>query len=131
MKTKVITQAVIKFKSKYLLGKRALAKKNAPNQFEFISGFIDTSESAEEIILREIKEETNLDCKIIKSSEPYLIEDKEARWIIIPFLLESKNDKFKLNDEDHSELKWVSIEELKNYEDIKEDIKNLKIRDLI
>lgn len=44
--THVITLAVVKYKDKFLIGKRAKTKKFAPDKWEFISGFIDTSETA-------------------------------------------------------------------------------------
>ena len=100
MKTFAITSGIIKYNDKYLIGKRSKSKKFAPNKWEFISGFIDTSESAEEIILREIYEETKLKGDIIKSAEPYIVEDEEARWIIIPYLIEANTDKFVINKMD-------------------------------
>ena len=126
MNTHVITSAVIKYKNKYLIGKRAETKKSAPNQWEFISGFIDTKETAEEIILRELKEETSLKGKIVKSGSPYFVEDKEAHWVIIPFLIEVANSNFILNPADHSELKWVAKEELLDYKELRTDIQKLK-----
>ena len=59
-KTYIITSAVVKFKDKFLIGKRTATKKFAPNKWEFISGFVDSPESVEEIILRELREETGL-----------------------------------------------------------------------
>ncbi|MEK6928076.1 MAG: NUDIX domain-containing protein [Nanoarchaeota archaeon] len=123
MQTFVITQAVIKHKSKYLLAKRASTKKNAPNKWEFISGFVDTKETTEQIILREMKEEIKLEGKLIKSANPLTIQDKEARWIIIPFLIEANTNKVTINPKDHSEAIWISKEELKKYKDLFPEIK--------
>ena len=129
MKTYVIAIAVIKYKNKYLIGKRAATKKFAPNKWEFISGFVDTKETAEEIILRELMEETGLNGKILKSGNPFVFEDDEGRWINVPFLIESGSDKFTINKKDHSEMKWVSLKELEQYPDLTE-IKELKERKL-
>lgn len=123
MQTLVITQAVIKYNNKYLIGKRASTKKNAPNIWEFISGFVDTKETAEQIIIREIKEELKLNGKLIKSANPLIIQDKEARWIIIPFLIEVGSDKFKINAKDHSEILWLSKEQLHSYSDIAQELR--------
>lgn len=129
MKTYVITIAVIKHKDKYLIGKRASTKKFAPNKWEFISGFVDTKETAEEIILRELMEETSLNGKILRSGDPFVFEDDEGRWINIPFLIETNSDKFIINKKDHSEIKWVSLKELEQYPDLAE-IKEIKKRKL-
>ena len=105
MKTYTIASAIIKYKDKYLIGKRAANKKFYPNIWELISGFIEEKEPAEETILREIKEETKVKAKLIKTADPYIIKVTNERWIIIPFLLEAKDNSFKLNKKDHSELK--------------------------
>src|SRR3990172_1389462 len=129
MKTYVITSAIIKHNNKFLIGKRASTKKVSPNQWEFISGFIDSKESAEDIILRELMEEINLKGKIIKSAEPYVIVDNNERWIIIPFLIEVETNKVNRNDKDHSELLWVNREELSKNSDLLQDVKELSNRE--
>ena len=67
----------------------------------------------------------------MKSASPYIITDKKARWIIIPFLIETGNDKVMSNKNDHDELKWVNLEELSKVEDLQKDIKELQTRGLI
>ncbi len=131
MKSYVITTAVVRYKDKYLIGKRAISKKFASNKWEFISGFVDTSESVEEIILRELYEETKLKGKIVKSADPYINQDEEAKWIIIPYLVEVNTSNFVVNKKDHSELKLLSTNELNNYEELAGDIEQLKIRGLL
>lgn len=126
MKTYVICLAVVKSGETYLIGKRAKTKKFAPNKWEFISGFIEKDESIEETILRELEEETKLNGKLVKSANPYVIIDEEARWITISFLIEVSNNNFTISKKDHSELKWLTKEELNNYPDLKSDIMKLK-----
>jgi len=126
MKTYTIATALIKFQDKYLIAKRSQNKEFSPNKWEFISGFIEEKESAEETILRELQEETSLKGKIIKSENPYITEDNEIRWIILPYLIEPSSANFKIKESDHSEMKWVTIEELNNYQDLQEDIIKLK-----
>jgi|SRR3989344_5107097 len=131
METRVIISAIIRNKNKYLIAKRAATKKFAPNKWEFISGFVDTNECAEEIILRELKEELKLKGIIKKHGNPYVIKDKEGRWITIPYLIEVVNDKFITNSKDHSEAKWVELKDLLKYKELKEDINEMKKRGMI
>ena len=131
METRIIVSAVVKHKNKYLIAKRVASKKFAPNKWEFISGFVDTSESSEEIILRELKEELNINGKIMKKAEPYLIIDKEARWVVVPFLISVKDETFKLNKKDHSEARFVNIKEFNNYKNLANDFRELKKRKMI
>ena len=132
MNTYIISSAIIKYSNKYLIGKRTKTKKFDPDKWEFISGFIDTSESAEEIILREVFEETSLNGKIIKTGKPIeLIEENSTRWIILPFIVEVNSSKTKLNKNDHQELRWVNLNELMLNTDIKEELNEFKKQKLI
>lgn len=131
MKTRIITTAIVKCKNKYLIAKRATSKKFAPGKWEFISGFIDTNETAEEIILRELKEELKIKGVIVKSAEPYVITDKEGRWIIIPYLIDVKNNSFTINKKDHSQVEWIELKDFSKYKDIRKDIQEMKKRGLI
>lgn len=115
----IITTAVIRNKDKYLIAKRAATKKFTPNQWEFISGFMDTPESPEETIIREIKEELNAKGNIIRKSDSFDITDDEGKWTVIPFLIELDTQDIEVNQDDHSEIKWVVASELSNYPDLK------------
>ncbi len=126
MKTYVITTALVIYNNKYLIAKRSLNKQFSPNKWEFISGFIEEKESAEETILKELEEETSLKGQIIKSANPYITEDNEARWIILPYLIEANSANVKRNEQDHSEMKWATKEELDNYQDLQNDLIKLK-----
>jgi 8-oxo-dGTP pyrophosphatase MutT (NUDIX family) len=128
MKTYVIASAIVKHKNEYLIGRRAKTKRFGAEKWEFISGFIEEKEPVEETILKEVREETSLGGAILKSGDPYIAEDKEARWLIIPFLIEAGSNKIVLNKKDHSELKWVSSKQLDNYADLTEDVKQFKKR---
>ncbi len=131
METYVITTAVIRNKDKYLIAKRAITKKFAPNQWEFISGFIDTPESPEEIIIREIKEELGATARIIKKSDSFDFTDDEGKWTVIPFLVELDIQNIKVNQEDHSEIKWVVASELNCYPDLEPFLNNIGIKELL
>lgn len=131
MKTHVIVSAIIKNEGKYLIGKRSNSKQFSPNEWEFISGFIDTPESAEETMLREIQEELNTEGIISKAGETYTVTDKETRWIVIPFNVKLKNTKVNANPSDHSELKWVKKEELASIKELKNDFYILNSRKMI
>jgi 8-oxo-dGTP diphosphatase len=119
MPTFAIATALVQYKKQLLIAKRASSKRYAPNQWEFISGFLDTSEPIEELILRELKEETGLQGRVTKNGKPFSIVDIEAEWIIIPFLIEIKSKKVTLNSKDHSEFKWIGRKDFGKYADLK------------
>ncbi|MBI4440819.1 NUDIX domain-containing protein [Candidatus Woesearchaeota archaeon] len=130
MKTHVITTAVVKYGELYLIAKRALTKKFAPGKWEFISGFIDTPETAEEVILRELREETALTGRIVRSADPFVLTDEEGRWVVIPYLMQVTTDRLVLNKKDHSAMRWVRAGELCSYEDLTE-LSELRKRQLL
>jgi len=130
MKTYVTAVGIIQFKNKILLLKRNKDRKTSPNLWEFVSGLIKEGESAEEAILREIKEETNLKGKIIKFGKPLDLKDKWGRWIVIPFLISVGSKKVKLNYE-HSEYKWIKPKEINKFKTvvgIRKDLKALGLK---
>jgi 8-oxo-dGTP diphosphatase len=127
MQTFAIASALVVHDGKILIAKRAATKASAPGQWEIISGFLDTKEPIEELILRELREETGMRGEITNRGEPYAHTDEEARWIIIPFLIKTKDHDTTLNPGDHSELKWILPEEMEQYPDLQAflPVKNL------
>lgn len=100
--------------NKVLLAKRALDPMKG--YWDIPGGFIDIGETAEESALREAKEETNLDTKIIKylGSYPDVYGDTLLPTINFIFHLEALDNnysKMKAQD-DVAELKWFSWDEL-------------------
>ncbi len=126
MKTYAIATALVEYEKTYLIAKRSLKKQFSPSQWEFISGFVEEKESAEETILRELEEETNLKGEVIKSAKPFVIIDEEARWIVIPYLIKVNSDKVTINSSDHIEYIWATRTELNSYSDIKDFISKFK-----
>jgi 8-oxo-dGTP diphosphatase len=114
-----------------LLLKRNAQRRTSPNKWQTPSGFINEGESAEEAILREVKEETALDGTIKKSGSVFEVIDQWARWIIIPFLILVKSDKVVIDNKEHSEFKWIKIDEISNFECVKginEDLKAVGLK---
>ncbi|MBI2671853.1 NUDIX hydrolase [Candidatus Woesearchaeota archaeon] len=128
MKTYVICVGIVKFNERILILKRIRNKRFSPNEWEFVSGFIKEHENAEDCVLREVKEETNLKGKIVKSGQVFETEDKYGRWIIIPFLITVKSDKVKIDIKEHSEYKWINPDRIDNFKtvaDLKKDLKRV------
>ncbi len=93
-----------------------MQKKSSPGKWQPVSGFIKEMESCENAVLREIKEETNLNTKIISSGKVFEVTDNYGRWIIVPYLCESENEKsLRLSDE-HTEFVWIKPEEWNKYD---------------
>jgi 8-oxo-dGTP diphosphatase len=130
MSTYVAVIGVIKQDDNILLLKRNAQRRTSPNKWQTPSGFMKEGESAEEAVLREVKEETSLDGIIEKSGKAFEVIDEWGRWIIIPFLISIKSADNKvivvIDTKEHSEFKWVKIEDIFSFECVKgieEDLK--------
>ena len=115
-----------------LLLKRNAQRRTSPNKWQTPSGFINEGESAEEAVLREVKEETALDGTIKKSGAVFEVIDEWARWIIIPFLIIVKSDRVVIDTREHSEFRWVKVNEVSSFECVKgieDDLKAVGLKD--
>jgi len=91
--------------------------------------YVKEFEAGEDTCLREIKEETGLDARIVKNGG--IIEavdfDNQKRWIVAVYLCEVNSTEVKLCNE-NSDYKWARLEELKDYDfvpGLKKDLKSL------
>jgi 8-oxo-dGTP diphosphatase len=117
--------------STILLLKRNAQRRTSPNKWQTPSGFMKEGESAEEAILREVKEETALEGTIKKSGSAFEMVDEWARWIIVPFLILVKSDKVVIDTREHSEFRWVKVDEVSSFECVKgieEDLKAVGLK---
>jgi 8-oxo-dGTP pyrophosphatase MutT (NUDIX family) len=111
MKTYCVATAVIQDGDKYFIAKRASSKKIAPGLWEFVTGFVEDHEAAEDTILRELMEEVAAKGVIIRELGILQIDKDQERWIVIPFLVQVMNG-VRIDPEEHSTGKWVTWEEL-------------------
>ncbi|MEK6857205.1 MAG: NUDIX hydrolase [Nanoarchaeota archaeon] len=112
MKTIKQVKVLIRNKGKYLLLKKT--RDIHPDHiggWETPGGKIEVGENAEKAVLREVKEETKLNCKIIKELKHLKLEKDGVKTSTRVYLAEAKNRKVKLSDE-HSDFRWVSYDEI-------------------
>ena len=120
IKTYFVVTGVVKHQDKFLILKKSADDRNYPDYWSFCSGFVKEFESGEDIVLREIKEETGLDAKIIKTGKIIEIVDENNRehpkkWVVAVYLCETCDMDVKLCHE-NQEFRWVLEKELKDYE---------------
>ena len=132
MKTYFAVTAIVKYKNKVLLLKKSPKDYNYPNRWSFCSGYVKEFESAENNVLREIREETGLKAKIIKKGKLFEVADKKIgrTWIVMPFLCEVSSNKVKL-DHENVEFKWIDHKDTAKYKTVPGLQKDLKILGLI
>ena len=128
MKTYFVVTGVVKYKEKVLILKKSPKDHNYPNKWSFCSGYVKEFESAEDTVLREIKEETGLYAKIMKKGKLFQKDDKINRksWVITPFLCEVKSKNVKL-DHENVEFRWINYKDIKKYQTVPGLEKDLKV----
>ena len=111
-------------RGKLLILKRKKDDDTYAGFWDCVGGHFQEGESAEECMLREAKEESGQVMKIIRSGPLVEYLDAYGRAVAIPYLLRPEpNGKIRLSE--HSEYRWISPEETKNYEIVPDLIKAL------
>lgn len=108
---------VINEKGELLLQKRSASKKQAPNKWGICAGHIDTGETPENAIVREIEEEIGLQVSINELKEIYISKKsgKHNNRFQYTYVLKTnkKIEEYKIQYEELSELKYITLAELK------------------
>jgi 8-oxo-dGTP diphosphatase len=119
MKYQAITACVFLHKDgKLFLGKRSLNKKMFPGKFEIPGGHIEFGETIEEGLLREIKEELNIEINLgeIFNAFTYL-EGGNKHVVEIDYFATMKdpNQSITFDAEDFSEYAWITEDEIEKF----------------
>jgi 8-oxo-dGTP pyrophosphatase MutT (NUDIX family) len=112
---------VLEQDGKFLLGKRSAWKAKAPEYWCPISGHIEINESEEEAVIREAREELGITVKPLNKFYSTRTNDKTVmlHW----WRAEILEGIPALNNNENSEIRWFSREELKLLQPVfKEDI---------
>lgn len=122
MKQQVITvSAFIHEGNKVLIVKRSDTESFSPGNWELPGGHVDFGERIQDAVVREIEEETGLH---VASETPfheftYTIDEKHYVEIIYFCIMKESTQTIILNPVEHSEYKWVTLEEFeKNHADM-------------
>ena len=117
--TKIVT-SFIQDNQKILILRRSNKVKTMKGLWAGISGIIEKNENPLTRAKIEIHEEVGISedkIRLVKAAERLKVNSPQYEnheWEIFPFLFEVKNPDIKLNWE-NSEYRWITIDELKNY----------------
>ncbi len=114
-----VSAAIIKKDNNILIAQRG-RKKSQGLKWEFPGGKLEPNESAEESLVREIKEELNIDIEVGEKFGESIFEYPSGRIKLIAFYAEWKSGDLRLLE--HEEVKWVKANELNAFEFAPADI---------
>lgn len=114
--TVYVVAGLVRNNNTYLIAKRNKGDEGAEGKREFPGGKIEPNETKFEAIKREFKEEFALDIKPLKEIKNITYNYPTRNINITLIEAEVENLKIDMNQYDHSEYKWVSIEDFKNYD---------------
>lgn len=110
---------------------KVLVVKQTSGFYGFPKGHVEIGETEKETAIREIKEETGLDIKIISDkryTQSYIVKENVHKDVVF-FLASIENNNEKRQVEEIEEILWVDINEVENiltYDSLKELWKEAK-----
>lgn len=109
----VVAAIIINNENKILIAKRKVSLKYG-GLWEFPGGKVEKGEAYEDTAIRELKEEMGIDIQILKYFGETISDQQDKSIKLIGFKCIVINGDITLTD--HDEYKWVSKDELTNYE---------------
>ena len=110
---------MIEKSGRFLIGKRSLPKKSAPGFWCPITGKIEDGETEEAAVVREVFEETGLSVEPVRKFAEFDTRDKSAH--LIWWIVRIVGDEDVARNHEHTELRWVTIEEMRELRPIFEE----------
>ena len=121
--TVAVVCAVIKQDNTYFIAQRSATMK-MPLKWEFPGGKVEAGETNAHAIIREIKEEFDIDIEVVQEHPYYLHDYPNFTLKLIPLEVAITGGELVLKE--HAAYKWVSAEALSSFDFSEGDIKIVK-----
>lgn len=108
----VVAGILINDNNEILIAKRKIDK-SMGGYWEFPGGKIEDGETPKESLIRELKEEMNINIKIIEYFGESIYDYVDFKINLIAYICEITEGEISLTD--HSEIKWVKKDEFNEY----------------
>lgn len=118
MKSIEVVAAIIKKEDKIFITRRSYGE--FQNMWEFPGGKIEVGETKEEALIREIKEELELDINNLEYLTTVNYDYPKFHLTMYCFICEIFGGNFNLNA--HNDAKWVSLDELESQDWVPADV---------
>lgn len=106
---------------RFLVGRRSPQKKLAPNYWCPVSGRVEPGETQERAVERECREETGVEARAVRRLGETVTPEKTFRLHF--WLAEILSGEPRVANDEHTELRWVTLPELRRLSPVfREDI---------
>ena len=121
--TAPVIRIFLKYKDEFLLLKRSEKVRTYQGKWNAVAGYLDEVKPIRKKVLEEIKEElgvTEDDILSIRIGETFEFTDNiiKKTWIVHPILAKLKNKPDIKLDWEHTEHKWIKLEELGSFDTV-------------
>jgi len=107
-----VTCAILEQHERVLVTQRS-QKMSQPLQWEFPGGKLEESETAEDAVVREVKEELQLDILPLRQLSPVRYQYSDVQIELIPFICSYEGGAIQLQE--HRAYQWAELSELAKY----------------
>ena len=114
----ITVKGIVIYNHKVLILKRVKPSSDGLGYWELPGGGLEYGETPHEALIRELKEETNLDIRILKPVYTFTAIRPQYQTVGVGFLSIPTNDYVVISDE-HTDFKFVSPDDLLEYLDEK------------
>lgn len=114
----ITVKGIVIYQNQVLILKRQKPSRDGLGYWELPGGGLEYGETPHQALIRELKEETSLDIKIIKAVYTFTAIRPNYQTVGIGFLCIPTHHHVKISDE-HTDYKFVNKEELKEFLDEK------------
>lgn len=118
IKFHITVKGIVVYDHKVLILKRVRPSRDGLGYWELPGGGLEYGETPHEALIRELKEETNLDIQILKPVYTFTAIRPDYQTVGIGFLSIPTNNHVIISDE-HTDFQFVTSQELKDYLDEK------------
>lgn len=108
-----VTAAILMKDDRILIAKRGFRSKLA-NKWEFAGGKVENDETPQECLKRELKEEFNIEVSVGRYLGVSIYHYEHASIELLAYRTYWEGGSITLRD--HDEFRWVSVDELKEYD---------------
>jgi predicted aconitase with swiveling domain len=112
-----VVSCVVQDEDKYLILKRSALVGTFKGHWAAVSGFVEPDETPDQCAIKELREETTLELEVARSGEVIMARSDDTVWVIHPYLFKATAPEVRI-DWEHTEFRWLRLEELKGLQTV-------------